>query len=264
MLIRPSSLIAAAFVCLTLAAQAPLCPPPPPLPLPQVPAPTPLPPMPGPALAQRVPVLVRERDEVKTKTPIPGKPVRYVRIPTSSVRIDQKKPYLRVYYWPPLATEEGSAANAASPAATVKQDYSYGVVLDPIYFPYNESEFVAPSTNLAGITAWLKGDATNAVTLVGHADARGTKARNNRLSLERADAVKAALVQLGAPAQQILTKGAGSSMPVHKGKTKEANYWGSRRVEPHLHALEAGDKSGAAGKATVVATPTEATKSNRS
>lgn len=201
-------------------------------------APTPVPVAVAPPAGVTLPppgirVLIRDRDEVKSRTPIPGKPVRYVRMPSGSVRIDQKKPYLRIYYWPPVAPEEASAPKDAPPTKRL----AHGVTLDPIYFPFNESEFVAPSTHLAGIADWLKADPINAVTLVGHADPRGTKARNDKISLERAETVKAALVGLGAPADRVLTEGKGSSAPAHKGKSTESNHWGSRRVEPRLHAV---------------------------
>ena len=228
--------LAASIVAISLSAQSAVGDPAPPPPS-------------GAAQAQGIPVLERELDAVKTRTPIPGKPVRFVRVPTSSVRIDQKKPYLRIYYWPPVAPED--AASAPNKGEAPQKVLASGVTLDPIYFPFNESEFVAPSSHLAGIADWLKSDPTNAVTLTGHADPRGTKARNNTISLERAQTVKAALIKLGAPEAQIFALGKGSSSPVHKGKTAESNHWGSRRVEPYLHSLKnaAEDAKNTAGQA---------------
>lgn len=183
-----------------------------------------------------VPVQSIPVPDTTVKIPIPGKPVRYVRVPNSSVRIDHKKPFMRVYYWPPdppagLDTMPGKDNTSSA------YRIGYGIILDPIYFPFNESEMVAPSSYLDRVVCWMKADSSHALTLTGYADPRGTAARNKRLSLERARLVKAALVRLGAPGDRIDTIGAGATKTVHKSMTQEANHWGSRRVELRLHPV---------------------------
>ena len=66
------------------------------------------------------------------------------------------------------------------------------------------------------IAKWLqnKRDRSN-FTVVGYADKEtGTSAYNQKLSLERANAVKKILVALGADEHQVLTKGNGSEQTV--------------------------------------------------
>lgn len=52
------------------------------------------------------------------------------------------------------------------------------------------------------------------VVVTGHTDRLGSAAGNQRLSLARAEAVKAYLVRQGVAASRITTRGAGSSQPV--------------------------------------------------
>ncbi len=76
-----------------------------------------------------------------------------------------------------------------------------------------------------------------AVTAVGHADRIGSDAYNMKLSLRRADAVKAYLVSKGIQAARIRTEGKGKRQPVKEcpgtRKTKEliACLQPNRRVE---------------------------------
>ena len=68
------------------------------------------------------------------------------------------------------------------------------------------------------------------VKLVGHTDAIGTDAYNQKLSERRADAVKAYLVSQGMPAEKIQTEGRGKREPVADNKTKEGRQE-NRRVD---------------------------------
>jgi len=68
------------------------------------------------------------------------------------------------------------------------------------------------------------------INLVGHTDAIGTDAYNQKLSERRADAVKAYLVSQGMPAEKIHTEGRGEREPVADNKTKEGRQE-NRRVD---------------------------------
>ena len=68
------------------------------------------------------------------------------------------------------------------------------------------------------------------IVAVGHADAIGTDAYNQKLSERRAAAVKAYLVSKGVAANKIHTEGKGEKMPVTDNKTREGRAK-NRRVE---------------------------------
>ncbi|TSE23412.1 Outer membrane protein A [Tepidimonas aquatica] len=65
---------------------------------------------------------------------------------------------------------------------------------------------------------------------VGHTDSVGSEAYNERLSLRRAEAVKAYLVSKGIPADKVRTEGRGEREPVADNATPEGRAK-NRRVE---------------------------------
>ena len=76
------------------------------------------------------------------------------------------------------------------------------------------------------------------ISITGHTDAAGNEARNRELSLARANAVADYLVSRGVPRSQLITVGAGSSLPVANNDTA----WGrmqNRRIEFMLVGREA-------------------------
>lgn len=68
------------------------------------------------------------------------------------------------------------------------------------------------------------------IIAVGHADAIGTDAYNQKLSVARSEAVKAYLVSKGVEKNRIYTEGKGESSPVADNKTAEGRAK-NRRVE---------------------------------
>ncbi|CKS36101.1 outer membrane protein OmpA [Mycobacterium tuberculosis] len=68
------------------------------------------------------------------------------------------------------------------------------------------------------------------IIAVGHTDSIGTVAYNQRLSVRRAEAVKAFLVSKGIERNRVYTEGKGKSQPVADNKTKEGRAK-NRRVE---------------------------------
>jgi OOP family OmpA-OmpF porin len=76
----------------------------------------------------------------------------------------------------------------------------------------------------------IKGITLEVVIAVGHTDAIGTDAYNQRLSVRRAEAVKAYLVSKGIPANRVYTEGKGKRQPVADNRTA-AGRAKNRRVE---------------------------------
>ena len=68
------------------------------------------------------------------------------------------------------------------------------------------------------------------IIAVGHTDSIGTDAYNQRLSVRRAEAVKAYLVSKGIERNRVYTEGKGEKQPVADNRTKEGRAK-NRRVE---------------------------------
>jgi outer membrane protein OmpA-like peptidoglycan-associated protein len=72
-----------------------------------------------------------------------------------------------------------------------------------------------------------------AARIEGHTDSKGRKETNLKLSQQRADAVKQALVARGAPAERVLTEGVGAARPIADNATR-AGRRENRRVEVYV------------------------------
>ncbi|HVL56601.1 MAG TPA: OmpA family protein, partial [Burkholderiaceae bacterium] len=76
----------------------------------------------------------------------------------------------------------------------------------------------------------IRGITLEVVIAVGHTDSIGAPQYNQRLSVRRAEAVKAYLVSRGIEANRIYTEGKGESQPIADNKTREGRAK-NRRVE---------------------------------
>lgn len=99
------------------------------------------------------------------------------------------------------------------------------------FFDFDKSVLKAAGKDkLADLASKLQGTDIEVVVATGHTDAIGTERYNIKLSLRRANAVKAFLVSKGIPADRIFTEGKGESQPVASNKTREGRAK-NRRVE---------------------------------
>jgi outer membrane protein OmpA-like peptidoglycan-associated protein len=131
-------------------------------------------------------------------------------------------------------TEAGTIANNGCPEVsddTMKKLNDYGKT---ILFNSGKSSFQKQTIPvLQAITAILKEYPTAKFSLEGHTDNTGSDALNQKLSEERAAAVKNFLVENGIDASRLSSKGFGESAPVDSNKTAKGKA-NNRRVEVKL------------------------------
>lgn len=83
------------------------------------------------------------------------------------------------------------------------------------------------------------------VYVYGHADSRGSKEHNLRLSKARAEFVKKRLVQYGIPAEMVVTRAFGATRPASKDETTVEGRRKNRRAEIYFDATKRADDSAA-------------------
>ena len=128
-------------------------------------------------------------------------------------------------------TVPGTVANNGCPEVsddTMKKLNDYGKT---ILFNTGKSSFQKQTIPvLQAITAILKEYPTAKFSLEGHTDSTGSDVLNQKLSEERAAAVKNFLVENGIDASRLSSKGFGESTPVDSNKTAKGRA-NNRRVE---------------------------------
>jgi len=104
-------------------------------------------------------------------------------------------------------------------------------VVEGIYFDQGKATIRKQSTpKLDGAANVLKEFPSISLEISGHTSSEGDPAFNQKLSQERADAVKQWLVDKGIPSQRIKTRGAGPDEPIADNKTA-AGRTKNRRIE---------------------------------
>ena len=119
-------------------------------------------------------------------------------------------------------------APAPAPAAPVSEKVTYAA---DAFFDFDKAvvkkEAMAKLDDLVGKTRAV---ALEVIISVGHTDSVGADAYNQKLSVRRAEAIKAYLVSKGIEKNRIYTEGKGEKQPVADNKTAEGRAK-NRRVE---------------------------------
>jgi OOP family OmpA-OmpF porin len=119
-----------------------------------------------------------------------------------------------------------AARPAPPPAAATKVTYAADT-----FFDFDKSVLKADGkAKLDDLAGKVKAINLEVIIAVGHTDSAGSDAYNQKLSVKRADAVKAYLITKGIEKNRVYTEGKGEKQPVADNKT-DAGRSKNRRVE---------------------------------
>ena len=126
----------------------------------------------------------------------------------------------------PAPAAKPAPAPAPAPAVATKVTYAADA-----FFDFDKSVLKAEGkAKLDDLVSKVKGINLEVIIAVGHTDSVGSDAYNQKLSVRRAEAVKAYLVSKGIEKNRVYTEGKGEKQPVADNKTAEGRAK-NRRVE---------------------------------
>ena len=128
------------------------------------------------------------------------------------------------------APAAAAAAAATAPAAPVAAASKVTFAADA-FFDFDKATLKPEGkAKLDEIASKVKNINLEVIVAVGHTDSVGTEAYNQKLSVRRAEAVKAYLVSKGIDKSRVYTEGKGEAQPIASNSTK-AGRAKNRRVE---------------------------------
>ncbi|MCE2859259.1 MAG: OmpA family protein [Oxalobacteraceae bacterium] len=131
----------------------------------------------------------------------------------------------------PAPAAAAAPAPAPAPAAAAAPSTEKVTFEADTFFDFDKFTLkAAGKAKLEDLVSKLTGTDIEVVVATGHTDSVGTEGYNQKLSMRRANAVKAFLVSKGVPADRVFTEGKGESKPVASNKTSEGRAK-NRRVD---------------------------------
>ncbi len=128
-------------------------------------------------------------------------------------------------------TVKGTVANQGCPEMTQEQIVKLNAYAKTILFNSGKSSFKQETFPvLQSITAILKEFPSSRFSIEGHTDSDGADAMNQKLSEDRAGAVKDYLIENGIDRDRLTSTGFGESKPIDTNKTAKGKA-NNRRVE---------------------------------
>jgi OmpA-OmpF porin, OOP family len=132
---------------------------------------------------------------------------------------------------PPVAAPAPQAAPPAPPPPPPPPAATKVTYAADAFFDFDKSVLKPEGkAKLDDLISKVKGINLEVIIAVGHTDSIGTDAYNQKLSVRRAEAVKAYLVSKGIEKNRVYTEGKGEKQPVADNKTAEGRAK-NRRVE---------------------------------
>ncbi len=117
---------------------------------------------------------------------------------------------------------------------TVRVELPEKYTLNNVFFDFNQAVLTAESfKGLNELTAFMKAQKTMIIEIAGYTDNVGTEVANQRLSEERANAIRDYILRHGVHAHKITAKGYGSADPIANNSTQEGRKM-NRRTEIHI------------------------------
>jgi len=141
-------------------------------------------------------------------------------------------------------TVAGPASNKGCPEVTAEALETLKVQARSIFFNSGKSTFktgdVATVTSLDAIKEILKNYPNAKFSIEGHTDADGSDKLNQKLSEDRANAVRNILIEKGLKAENLTAVGFGESKPVGSNKTKAGKAENRRTEVKHVGSVYEG------------------------
>lgn len=134
------------------------------------------------------------------------------------------------------APAPAAPAPAPAPAAPIASKVTFAA---DAFFDFDKSVLKPEGrAKLDDLVNKIRGINLEVIIAVGHTDSIGTDAYNQKLSVRRAEAVKAYLVSKGIERNRVYTEGKGEKQPIADNRTKEGRAK-NRRVEIEVVGTQA-------------------------